>query len=313
MKRAAFFAVLTLGCGAATVFAAFAGTQGLASVDPEIFWLLRAPRLLLAVIAGAGLAASGVACQALMLNPLADPYVLGVSGGAALAAVLASVLVSALPPWAMTLAAIVGAFIAATLVFWGGRGKRVSVTTLLLSGVVFNAFATAVITLVKTVVSAQKAQEILFWLMGQLTVYDFRYIAGAGGATAVAMVVLFLEARHLDVLVQGDDVAQTLGIDPARVRRRVYTALTVIVGAVVSLTGLIGFIGLIVPHMMRARIGPSHTGLLAASALFGATLLVVADALCRLGFLWVSTELPVGVLTAFIGAPYFIWVLRRAS
>lgn len=309
MKRAAFFAVLTLGCGAATVFAAFAGTQGLAPVDPEIFWLLRAPRLLLALIAGAGLAASGVACQALMLNPLADPYVLGVSGGAALAAVLASVLVSALPPWAMTLAAIVGAFIAATLVFWGGRGKRVSVTTLLLSGVVFNAFATAVITLVKTVVSAQKAQEILFWLMGQLTVYDFRYIAGAGGATAVAMVVLFLEARHLDVLVQGDDVAQTLGIDPARVRRRVYTALTVIVGAVVSLTGLIGFIGLIVPHLVRLAVGNDQRLLLPASVLAGGSLLVIADTLAR--SIVAPQQLPVGVLTALIGVPVFLFLLTR--
>jgi iron complex transport system permease protein len=123
---------------------------------------------------------------------------------------------------------------------------------------------------------------------------------------------LLSQARNLDLLVQGDDVAQTLGVDPPRVRLRVYSAVTIIVGAIVSLTGLIGFIGLIVPHMMRARLGPGHGRLLVASALFGATLLISADALCRLGFLWVSTELPVGVLTAFIGAPYFIWVLRRA-
>ncbi len=310
--RRAFFAGLVLLCAAATVFSALAGTQGLGVVDREIFWMLRAPRLLLALIAGAGLAASGVACQALMLNPLADPYVLGVSGGAALGAVLASVL-GDVPPWALVLAAIAGAFMAASLVFWAGAKRKVSVTTLLLSGVVFNAFATAVITLVKTIVSAQKAQEILFWLMGQLSVYDFRYITAAGLATGASLVVLFVEARRLDVLVQGDDVAQTLGVDPRRVRARVYAALTVIVGAVVSLTGLIGFIGLIVPHLIRVRLGPAHGPLLAASALFGAALLVFADALCRLGFQWIATELPVGVLTAFIGAPYFIWILRRSS
>jgi iron complex transport system permease protein len=298
-------------CSGALMLGAFASTQGFGMTEAELFWILRAPRLLLALLAGMGLAASGVACQALMLNPLADPYVLGVSGGAALGAVLASVF-GDLPAWAMIAFSIAGAFVAATLVFVTGRKRGVSVTTLLLSGVVFNAFATAVITLIKTVVSAQKAQEILFWLMGQMSVYDYTYIACAGGVTLLALAVLFIEAPRLDVLVQGDDVAQTLGVDPERVRFRVYTALTVIVGAVVALTGLIGFIGLIVPHIMRLQMGPKHRPLLVASAFVGGAMLLVADACCRLAFPVVSTELPVGVITAFVGAPYFMWALRKA-
>ncbi len=295
----------------ALVFAAFCGTDGLSMPEPELFWSLRAPRLILALLVGVGLASAGVASQALLQNPLADPFVLGVSGGAALGAVLLSVFTREAPAWALVASAMVGAFSAAALVF--ARRSRTPVVSLLLTGVVFNSFAAALITLVKTLVSAQKAQEILFWLMGQMSVYDYSYIALLAAIVLVGCSALLTQARALDVLVQGDDVAQTLGVDPAGVRTRVYVALSLLVGGVVAVTGLIGFVGLVVPHIVRARIGSRHLPLFLVSSAWAAVLVLMADAACRLLFVPFSTELPVGVLTAFLGAPYFMWALRKLS
>ena len=303
---------VTVLCSA-IAFAAASGTDGFSLPPDDLFWSLRAPRLILGLLVGVARASAGVASQALLQNPLADPYVLGVSGGAALGAVILGVLVNDPPPFAPIAAAMVGAATAAALVFSRRSRAQISVTSLLLTGVVFNAFAAAVITLVKTLVSAQKAQEILFWLMGQLTVYEYSYIGLLAAIVLVGLGALLASARGLDVLVQGDDVAQTLGVDPARVRTRVYVALSLVVGGVVAVTGLIGFVGLVIPHVVRARAGSRHLPLFILASAWAAALVLVADALCRLLFQSFATELPVGVLTAFIGAPYFMWALRRST
>jgi iron complex transport system permease protein len=307
MKRAglaagaAFFAV---------AFACFAGSDGLHWPSRDIFFLLRLPRVMLGLCAGAALSAGGVTCQALLRNPLADPYVLGLSGGAALGAVLVSAL-GAPPLWAVLAAACAGAWIASLLVF-AAPGRAVPVGALLLSGVVFNAFAAAVIMVIKTLISANKAQEILFWLMGQLEMYDYYYIGALTIVVLIGLAMLLWHGRALDVLVQGDDTARALGVDLTRVRWQLYFALTLLIGSVVAATGLIGFVGLVIPHLVRARTGARHRPLLVLSAIWGAVLVVVADGCCRLAFVWFATELPVGVLTAFIGAPFFVGVLRRS-
>ncbi len=304
--------IAVLALALVITLALFAGADGFGVPAPDIFWLLRVPRVWLGLIAGAALAAGGVTCQALLRNPLADPYVLGLSGGAALGAVLAQVLLASLglPLWIVLAAAWGGAWLASLLVFAAPGTRDVSVGALLLSGVVFNAFAAAVITLVKTLVSATKAQEVLFWLMGQLSMYDKTYIAWLALAVLFGLALLFWHARALDLLVQGDDVAQSLGVDLVKVRRQLYFALTLLVGSVVAATGLIGFVGLVVPHLLRGRT-VRHRQLLILSALWGGVLVVGADAICRAAFAWVATELPVGVLTAFIGAPFFMVTLRR--
>lgn len=310
MKRALIVCAAAVG---AIAFACVAGSDGVHLPSHDIFMLLRLPRIVLGLCAGAALSAGGVTCQALLRNPLADPYVLGLSGGAALGAVLASTLAWGGPPpmWVAIGSACAGAWLASLLVF-AAPGRTVPVGALLLSGVVFNAFAAAVITLVKTLVSANKAQEVLFWLMGQLEMYDYYYIGGLCAAVAVGIGIVLWHGRALDVLVQGDDTAHTLGVDLASVRRQLYFALTLLIGSVVAVTGLIGFVGLVIPHLVRAGTGARHRPLIVLSALWGAILVVVADALCRLAFVFFATELPVGVLTAFIGAPFFVVVLRRS-
>jgi len=310
MKRALVLSAVAL---AALTFACLAGSDGLAVPSRDIFLLLRLPRVVLGLCAGAALAAGGVTCQALLRNPLADPYVLGLSGGAALGAVLTSTFAWGGPPpmWVAIAAACAGAWLASLLVF-AAPGRAVPVGALLLSGVVFNAFAAAVITLVKTLVSANKAQEVLFWLMGQLEMYDYYYIGALAAAVTIGIAIVLWHGRALDVLVQGDDTAQALGVNLASVRRQLYFALTLLIGSVVAVTGLIGFVGLVIPHLVRASTGARHRSLILLSALWGAVLVIVADACCRLAFVFFATELPVGVLTAFIGAPFFVVVLRRS-
>lgn len=294
------------------LLAVFAGTDGLGLPAVDVLIELRLPRLLLAVVAGSTLAVSGVGCQALLRNTLAEPYVLGVSGGAALGGVLGALLVGWLggPVWLASGFAVVGAMVAAGLVL--ARGDRAySQGELLLQGVVFNAFAAAVVTVVKTLVSASQAQEILYWLMGQLAIYDPVLLSLTAAASLVSFVGLWRQARALDALALGDKTAHSLGVDIERTRRSTYLSLSFGVGVLVSVVGLIGFVGLLVPHLVRRGGVERHQPLMLQSGVLGASLLLVSDAICRLGFVLFATELPVGVLTAFLGAPFFVWKLRR--
>jgi iron complex transport system permease protein len=274
----------------------------------------RLDRVWLAALAGAALSVVGVAFQALLRNPLADPFVMGVSGGAALGGTLAMVGLGGLAE-GLALegpAAFAGALCAMLLIYRVGRvGGRLDATTVLLVGVVFNAFASAVITFLKVVVTAQKAQEVLGWLMGIITDYSLSTLAALSPGIIAGIVVLWLAAPGMNALALGESGALELGVPVERLKVLVFFAASLLVGLAVCVTGLVGFVGLMVPHVCRLWLGPDHRLLVPASALAGASFLMLADLLSRLAFVAIGRELPVGVITAFLGGPFFLWLLRR--
>jgi len=287
-----------------------------ASLDATILFAARLPRVALAALAGAGLAVVGVAFQGLLRNPLADPYVLGVSGGAALGATLALIagvgVTTALGASLVSAAALAGALGATVLVYGIARATGdTSHMTILLAGVVVNAIASALITFIKTLVTATKAQELLFWLMGFLDVPSRAELGLCAVLVAAGSLWLLAEAGRLNLLALGAEPASHLGLDVPRFERRVFFAASLIVAAVVSLTGLIGFIGLIVPHAVRRVLGPDHRAVLPASLLLGATALVTCDLGARVAFRFIGTEPPVGAVTALLGGPMFLVLLWK--
>lgn len=303
-------------------------SAALAGVEPDraILVGLRLPRAVLAALVGFALAAAGTSLQALLRNPLAEPFVLGVSGGAALGGALvllasvglasvsgpAGALLGAAPP--VVTGAVGGAVLSTLLVFGLGRiGGRLVPEAALLVGIVFNAFVAGVITLLKMLVPPDQAARLLYWLMGAIG-YESPGTLAVGAAVVVAAVgALTLLSARLNLLTLGDEEAASLGVDVRRVRAQVFFAASAATGAAVALAGMVGFVGLIVPHLVRRLVGPDHRLLLPASALFGAAFLTLADALARLAFLPLGTEPPVGAVTAFVGGPFFLWLLRRAT
>ncbi len=278
----------------------------------DIVLRVRVPRLLLAAEVGAALAVSGALYQALLRNPLADPFILGVSGGAALGGIVALSLGGALglgyaavPP-----AAFAGAVITVVLlVVVVGPVGRLAPTTLLLTGVVFNAFASAAIVFLASLAGLTDGARIFLWLIGSLS-------ESRGGADL--WVALFLLVglgcalpltRSLNALALGEESALQLGVDVRRIQQLLLVATSLMVGAAVSVSGLIGFVGLIVPHALRLRLGADHRLLVPAAALGGAAFLVLSDTLAR--SLLGGRELPVGAITALAGGPYFLYLLRR--
>ncbi len=307
--------LLTLGLVVLGILAVGVGTS---SVDLLAFWraepfvvALRLPRVLLAACAGAGLAVAGVTFQALLRNPLADPYIVGVSGGAALGGVVALVLGLSFA-WALPLFAFAGAVASTLLLFAMARARgKTDPLTLLLIGVIFNAFASAMVTFFKAVVTPTKAQEILFWLMGVVGVEPTPVLLALAVYVLVATAALVALAGPLNLLSLGDDDAAALGLPVSAARFACFLAASLLVGAVVAVTGMIGFVGLIVPHVLRRLGGADHRWLIPAAALTGASFLVLADAAARLMFFFFGTELPVGVITAFTGGPFFLFLLLR--
>jgi cobalamin transport system permease protein len=294
--------------------------------DRTILLRLRVPRAVLAAIVGAALAGAGVALQALLRNPLADPFVLGVSGGAALGGtfvILASTVATPLlGPGAAALAsatpiaagAVIGALATAPLVFGLGRmGGQLGPESVLLVGVVFNAFASGVITLLRLLVPPEHAARLLYWLLGTIGYESGTTLLGGGLAVAAALAFLFLLSARLNLLTLAEEEAASLGVNVQRERGIVFLAASAATGAAVALAGMVAFVGLIVPHIVRRVIGPDHRLLVPASILFGGAFLVSADALARLAFLPLGTEPPVGAVTAFLGGPFFLWVLRRTA
>lgn len=287
------------------------------AIDPairDIVLGVRGPRLLLGLLVGAALATAGAVFQALLRNPLADPYVLGVSGGAALAgiAVLALGSVLAISTRMVPLAAFAGGLLATALLYWvsGGRGRS-SPTGLLLTGVVFNAFASAGIVLLASVAGFFEGSRIFLWLIGHLSAVDIDAVGivavsvGLGLATAGAL------SRSLNLLALGDETAAHLGVPVESHRRWLLVATSLMVGAAVAVSGLIGFVGLIVPHTLRLVIGSDHRLLIPAAALSGAGFLVLSDTVART--ILDGRELPVGAVTALVGGPLFIFLLRRSQ
>ena len=284
-----------------------------------ILFSLRIPRVVLAAIVGAALAASGSTLQALMRNPLADPFVLGVSGGAALGATIALALgvtsLAALPGLsAVTILALFGALAATLLVMGIGRlAGRGSPHTTLLAGVIFNAFALAAIIFIKALVAPDKVGEVFFWLAGSLGYEKATTLFATGAVQALALGLMWALSGRLNLLTLGDEDAASLGVDVARTRTLLLLAASLSVSAAVALSGLVGFVGLLVPHLARLVLGPDQRLLLPASALLGGAFLVLADLGARVLFRVFHTEPPVGVITALLGGPAFLLLLLRRA
>lgn len=305
---------------AAALFSALVGAEPIslvraaaeAGVDRVILFRIRLPRALLAIVVGAALATAGTVLQALLRNPLADPHMLGVSGGAAVgaAAVLMLAAGGALPAVLVPVGAFAGALLAMVVVYRVGSVRgRLQPYMFLLAGVVANAFCGALIMALNALADFFQAHGILFWLLGSLQTQSYALVAASAAYVAVGALWLLRHARNLNALALGEEGAAHLGVDVARVRRTAFVVSSLLVGAAVSVSGMIGFVGLIVPHITRLLIGPDHRLLLPASALTGAIFLLLADTVAR--SLFGATEIPVGVITALCGGPFFIYLLRR--
>lgn len=284
------------------------GESPLSPLRDGIVWELRLPRVLTAAAVGAGLAMSGVVMQAITRNPLADPYLLGLSSGASLGAVAVLLLGAAL---LLPLAAFLGAVLALTLtLLLAGSFGQITPGRTVLAGIAVSALASAVTSLIIFwTVTIDSYREILGWLLGSLAGARWPAVAIAFGALLIAGVPVLLSGRVLDAFAFGDTSAATLGVNVSRVRWTMLTATALLTGAMVSVSGAIGFVGLILPHAVRLMVGPRHRMLLPLSALVGASFLIWADTLARSMF--DPRELPVGIVTAIIGAPIFALLLAR--
>ncbi|MHB1420191.1 MAG: FecCD family ABC transporter permease, partial [Bacillota bacterium] len=274
-----------------------------------ILYQIRMPRVILGSLVGASLAVAGATFQGLLRNPLADPYTVGVSSGAAVGAVIAILIqgvgtgIGLVPLFALT-----GAMITIILVYQLARiGGRVAVETLILSGVIIGSFMTAILSFILTR-SYDNLQQVIFWLMGSLSLRSWEHIAFSMPYLIIGMLIIWFFARDLNALTMGEDTAQHLGVPVERVKTILLFLASLITALAVSVSGTIGFVGLIVPHVVRMILGPDHRVLIPVSALTGAIFLIWADTIARTAI--APSELPVGVVTAFIGAPFFAYLLR---
>ncbi len=274
---------------------------------------VRLPRVLLAAIAGAALGAAGTAFQAVLRNPLADPYILGISGGAALGAiaVTAAGLAATLPIFPVrTVAAFVGAVsTVAIIVLLSTVRGRIASYPMLLIGVVMNAIYLGLILFIETAVDFSRLQGVILWMVGHVPTEGYHLILLLSIILTAGVVALTALGRDLNLISAGEEVARTLGVTVERVRILTILIASLVTASIVSVTGLIGFVGLIVPHAARLLFGPDHRLLIPASAHTGAIFLMVADTAARV--IIAPTELPVGVLTVLTGGPLFLWLYRR--
>ncbi|MEJ5378391.1 MAG: iron ABC transporter permease [bacterium] len=279
------------------------------STERSILLEIRLPRVLLTGIVGMGLAVSGVVLQSLLRNPLAEPFVLGISSGAALGALSSMALATGFLSLTTPLAAFLGAMgtMALVLGIAGGMG-RLEMTRVLLTGVIVNAFFTSLIMLVLSLSRAEQLHSMMFWLYGDLSGAKYSQAGIVGPWALGALVILWSQARSLNLLGLGERTALQLGVQVERSKFLLLIVTALLTGLVVSVSGLIGFVGLIVPHLMRMLLGPDHRLLLPMGALGGAVFLILADVLART--LMSPAEVPVGVITAALGAPFFILLLR---
>jgi cobalamin transport system permease protein len=295
------------------VLTLFNGAVGRREQIPSEFSLvvfgLRLPRIALGILVGAALSTAGAGFQALLRNPLADPYVLGVSSGAALGAIV-SLIVLPFTPGAVQVAAFAGA--AATIAavyFLGRRGGQLDSATLLLAGIVTASFLSAIIMFLMTILSSRDLRGMAFWLMGDLSsapAVDLRWLYLL---LIVAVGSIYTTSSDLNLILTGEQEASHLGVNVRRVKLVVYVGASLLTGLAVSVSGAIGYVGLLVPHVMRMLFGTDYRLLIPASAIGGAIIVVAADLLART--IVAPTELPVGAMTAIAGAPVFIYLMRR--
>lgn len=316
-------AALAVGAVAVMVLGLVVGATALAPADLAaglldpggragvIVWELRLPRVLLAFLVGGALGVSGAALQALVRNPLAEPYLLGISGGAGLGAVAAIALgltgLAAIP-----LAAFAGAVASSAVVYGVAavQGSRLEPRVLVLVGVVVAAFCGAITSALLTMSEAAQLRNAFLWLMGGFGAASWPAVAVFAGYAAVPLLGLFAAARSLDLLSLGDEPAHALGLETENAKRLVFVATALLTAASVAVSGMIGFVGLVAPHAMRGWLGPLHRRLLPAVFVASGSLLVLADALART--VMRPAELPIGAITALIGVPLFAILVRRS-
>ncbi len=279
----------------------------------NIIWLIRFPRVLVGVFVGAGLAVVGVTMQALVRNPLADPYILGISSGASVGAVM--VLAFGAFAFAGIYAISVGAFLGAILTFLivfllAQSNGRLNPARLILAGVAVAYFfsgLTSFITLTSD--NRELARAVLAWLLGSLAGTDWEELTLPTAVLFFGSVYLVLQARGLNALIVGDETAATLGVDLTRFRRSLFWVVSLVTGVMVAVSGAIGFIGLMIPHIVRLMVGTDHRRVLPVSIFVGSIFLILVDVIARTAF--DPVELPVGVITSLLGGPFFLWLLHR--
>lgn len=280
----------------------------LPDLERTILYTVRLPRIILAGLVGASLATAGVIFQALLRNPLADPYILGLSGGSAVGAILGIIFGAGAFSLGIPGTALAGAFLSVAVTF-GIAGRNPQTNTILLTGVIVNAFFSAVILFLVSISTKTHLQNILFWLMGDLSSPSAEAVAISAFSLFLAFIMIYLNAHSLNLMSLGEETASQLGVRVERTKIILFGAASLLTAMAVSFSGIIGFVGLIIPHMMRLAVGADHRILLPASLIFGGIFLIVSDAVAR--SVLAPVELPVGVVTAFCGAPYFIYLLRR--
>ncbi len=283
-------------------------------VDPQVRLIiveLRMPRVVLAMLVGAALGVGGAAMQALLRNPLADPYIFGVSSGAAVGSALAIsggfVLLGAM---SYPAAAFVGALLATFLVYEVARsGGRLPAETMLLAGLAIGSLLAAVASFV-IFLDARRHVNIIFWMLGSFDQASWDRVGAVAVLTAAGGAAVLWQSRHLNAMLFGDESAAHMGVEVERTKVVVLFLVALLTAGAVAFAGIIGFVGVIVPHAMRLLVGPDHRYLIPASALFGGALLVTCDLIAR--SVMPPTQVPVGILTAFLGAPFFVYLLRRS-
>lgn len=284
------------------------------NVDAQILFLARLPRILLAAITGASLSVAGAVFQAILRNDLAAPITLGVSSGAAFGAVLAISLgfsFTVLGFSSIPLAAFLGAILAVTLVFSLVKTRQGELPTsiVLLAGVTVNFFFAALVMFIHYLSDVTQSFRIVRWLMGGLDITDYQTVFSICLPVFIGSVILMVIARDLNLISSGSQSAMSRGVNVPKIQKLGLVSASLITGAVVAISGPIGFVGLVVPHIVRLLIGPDQRILIPASMLFGASFLIICDTVARTVI--APTEIPVGVITALIGGPFFVWLLKR--
>jgi len=276
-------------------------------VNQQILYV-RVTRVMLGVLAGAGLSACGVVLQAILRNPLADPYLLGTSSGAGLGAVVAIVL--GISSTYLPFAAFAGALLSIILVYnLAKEDSKIPVQSLILSGVIVAIALSGVIVFSISISSNQALHGMMWWLLGSLQIYELKLLFVVGLIVALGITSIFVLSQDLNAISIGEEEATHLGIETETIKKLLFLITSLITGALVSITGIIGFVGLIVPHMMRLVVGPNHKTLIPAACLGGAAFLVLCDTFSR--SLFPPIEIPIGVITSLVGAPIFIILLKR--
>jgi len=282
------------------------------SVAGEIVWEIRAPRVLLAALIGAALTTAGTVVQVLVHNALADPFLLGISSGASVGAtaVLLFGALASLGLWAISAGSIIGALVAMVSVFAVARQHgRLAPTQLILCGVVMAAFYEAITSFLIFRGNPQATQSVLFWLLGSFGLASWSQLPIPAVVLLAAMAYLLAQARLLNALAMGPEAAASLGVDVRQLRRNLFIVASLIAGVAVAVSGVIGFVGLVIPHIVRLLVGSDHRRVLPAGAVIGASFMVLADLLART--IVAPQEMPIGVITAFIGAPALLFLIRR--